>query len=88
MECELFFGWLLASLVGTWWFWLRPRGVLAVFALLLAALAINAVDERPSPEALALLQPSENRNQIAIPPVAPHPADRRFSVQIWTESRG
>jgi uncharacterized SAM-binding protein YcdF (DUF218 family) len=35
-------------------------GALALFALLLAALGINAFDERPSPQALALLQPPEN----------------------------
>lgn len=36
-------------------------GALALFALLLAALAINAFDERPSAQALALRQPPENR---------------------------
>src|SRR6516164_3783553 len=36
-------------------------GALALFALFLALLAINAFDERPSPQALALLQPPENR---------------------------
>ncbi len=36
---------------------------LALLALILAALAINAFDERPSPEALALLHPPENRNR-------------------------
>jgi len=36
-------------------------GALALFALFLAALGINAFDERPSPQALALLQPPENR---------------------------
>jgi hypothetical protein len=36
-------------------------GVLALFALILAAFAINAFDERPSPQALALSQPPENR---------------------------
>jgi hypothetical protein len=36
-------------------------GSLALLALVLAALAINAFDERPSPEALALLHPPENR---------------------------
>ena len=34
---------------------------LGLLALILAALAINAFDERPSPEALALLRPPENR---------------------------
>jgi hypothetical protein len=36
-------------------------GSLALLALILAALAINAFDERPSPEALELLHPPENR---------------------------
>lgn len=36
-------------------------GVLALFLLFLTALAINAFDERPSPEALALLRPPESR---------------------------
>ena len=36
-------------------------GALALLALILAALAINAFDERLSPEALALLHPPENR---------------------------
>ena len=36
-------------------------GVLAVLALILAALAINAFDEPTSPQALTLLRPPENR---------------------------
>ena len=36
-------------------------GALTLFTLLLSALAINAFDQRPSPEALALIQPPENR---------------------------
>jgi hypothetical protein len=43
---------------------LRPIavwGALTLFTLLLAALAINAFDQRPSPETLALIQPPENR---------------------------
>lgn len=36
-------------------------GSLALLALILAVLAINAFDERPSPEALALLHGPENR---------------------------
>jgi hypothetical protein len=36
-------------------------GSLALLALILGALAINAFDERPSPEALELLHPPENR---------------------------
>jgi hypothetical protein len=36
-------------------------GALSLFALFLAALAINAFDERPSREAIALLQPPVNR---------------------------
>ena len=37
-----------------------PNGALALFALSLAALAINAFDERPSPQTLTLLHPPEN----------------------------
>jgi hypothetical protein len=39
-------------------------GALAIFALILTALAINAFDERPSTEALALLHPPENRHKL------------------------
>src|SRR5471030_1071743 len=39
-------------------------GALAIFALILTALAINAFDERPSTEDLALLHPPENRHKL------------------------
>jgi uncharacterized SAM-binding protein YcdF (DUF218 family) len=35
-------------------------GALALFTLFLAVLGINAFDERPSPQTLALLQPPAN----------------------------